>query len=97
MKEGATKARSEKRRATRIVACRLYPDEARAADAAVRAAGLRSVGVLARQVLLNHLARPGIDPGLLRDLAMMLEAGNPSPAQRTIIAKMIEHMDGAGQ
>lgn len=91
------KLRSEKRRAIRIVACRLYPDEARAADAAVRAAGLRSVGVLARRVLLDHLARPGLDLGLLRDLALTLAAEDPTPPQRKIIAQMIAHVDGAGQ
>ncbi|ETD87290.1 hypothetical protein ACTTAL_17505 [Rhodobacter capsulatus] len=95
MKEGATKARSEKRQATEIVAYRLDPHEFRAAEAAARASGLRSAGVLARRVLLDHVARPGIDPGLLRDLALMLAAQDPSPMQRDIIARMISHIDEA--
>ena len=96
MKEGAPKARSEKRQATEIVACRLYPDEAQAVEAAALASGLRSSGLLARRLLLDHLARPGIDVALLRDLALKLAAENPRPAQRSILARMIEHLDEAG-
>ena len=97
MEGSAPKARSNKRRATQIVACRLYPHEARAVEAAARALGVRSAGVLARRVLLDHLAQPGLDLGLLRDLALTLAAEDQTPPQRKIIAQMIEHLDGAGQ
>ena len=90
------KARSEKRQATEIVAYRLEPHEFRAAEAAARASGLRSAGVLARRVLLDHLARPGLDLGLLRDLALTLAAEDPTPPQRKIIAQMIAHLDEGG-
>lgn len=96
MEESERKPRSAKRQATEIVACRLYPHEFRAAEAAARASGLRSAGVLARRLLIDHLARPRLDLGMLRDLALTLAAEDQTPPQRKIIAQMIEHLDGTG-
>ena len=96
MEEREHKPRSEKRRATQIVACRLYPHEFRDAEAAARALGLKSAGVLARRLLIGHLARPRLDPWLLRDLALTLDSAATRQAQRGIIAQMIEHLDEAG-
>lgn len=96
MEESERKPRSDKRQATQIVACRLYPHEARAVEAAARALGVRSAGVLARRLLIDHLTRPGVDLGLLRDLALTLAAEDPTPPQRKIIAQMIAHLDEGG-